>query len=62
MSTGAECWFVERKPDEWHYEIQQYPYGDSSLKSAQRHLDRNYANPGGWSIDRHPDSTRKEEE
>jgi hypothetical protein len=60
MSSGADCFFVEKKPGEWHYEIQQYPYGCtedynkhgpfSSFAKAEKHLDRNYSNPGGYSV------------
>lgn len=65
MSSGADCRFVEKKPGEWWYKLQEYPYGaieeyDSfgpftSYDKAVDHLDENHQNPGGWSIDRHPD-------
>lgn len=65
MSTGADCQFVERKPGEWHYAIQRWPYGETpdydtfgpfrTIKAAEEHLDSNHANPGGWAITRHPD-------
>ena len=65
MSSGAECNFTERKPGEWMYEIQQWPYGEwpeydkhgpfATLIAAQEHLDANYQNPGGYGIDRHSD-------
>lgn len=59
MSTGADCRFVERKPGEWYYEIQCYPYGEcekydtegpfKTFGNALRHLRLHYANPGGYS-------------
>lgn len=59
MSTGAECNFWEVEPGRWKYRLQLYPYGEtdefdeygpfSSFRSAREHLDRNHANPGGWS-------------
>lgn len=60
MSTNANCGFFEKEPGEWYYELQEYPYGDCedyttsgpfrTFAQALRHLDRNHANPGGWSI------------
>lgn len=60
MSTGADCYFEERKPNVWYYRIQRYPYGCneeydtngpfSSLEKAIIHLDKNYANPGGYTV------------
>ena len=60
MSTGAECNFWEEEPGRWKYRIQHYPYGETddfdtygpfvSFKAATDHLDRNHANPGGYSI------------
>jgi hypothetical protein len=59
MSTGADCRFEEREPGRWWYAIQQYPYGETEdydthgpfvgQEAAERHLDANYGNPGGWS-------------
>ena len=59
MSTGADCIFYEKNPNEWYYKIQKYPYGATeeydkrgpftSEDKAIDHLDANYANPGGWS-------------
>jgi hypothetical protein len=61
MSTGAECYFVERAPRKWYYALQEWPYGEwpeyetygpfSTYKEAQGHLDDNHANPGGWSVE-----------
>lgn len=65
MSTGAECNFVETKPGEWFYQIQQYPYGYTeeydkygpfpTFDKANDHLQANHANPGGHTMDTHPD-------
>lgn len=66
MSTGAECRFEEREPRKWYYKIQRYPYGEtedfeehgpfSSFSKAEKHLERNHANPGGYDVAPHPDS------
>lgn len=63
MSTGADCVFEEREPGRWWYRIQAYPYGEcseytehgpfASEEMAIAHLDRHYANPGGWSTVSH---------
>lgn len=60
MSTGAECRYYEKQPRQWYYDLQEYPYGAtedfdtqgpfSTFADAQRHLHRNNANPGGYSI------------
>lgn len=60
MSTGAGCRFIQTEPDEWHYELQRYPYGDTpdynkygpfpTFKAADDHLSSNHANPGGYMI------------
>ena len=60
MSTGAECCFYV-KDERWFYDIQQWPYGETPdydtfgpfehYGQARDHLDRNHANPGGWSTD-----------
>ena len=60
MSTGADCSFIEREPGKWYYEIQQWPYGETedydehgpfpSLKAAEKHLDKRYANPGSYFV------------
>jgi len=66
MSTGADCHFVERGPGKWYYSLQDWPYGDwpeyqtygpfPSLEKAEKHLDDNHANPGGWSIHHYKDN------
>jgi hypothetical protein len=60
MSTGADCHFEEKKKGEWHYALQQWPYGENpdydtfgpfpTFRKAMDHLDTNHANPGGYSI------------
>lgn len=65
MSSGADCSFFEETAGNWFYEIQCYPYGDnedfdkhgpfSTFRQAERHLDRHYQNPGGYSISALPD-------
>lgn len=59
MSTGAECHFEERKPRQWFYDLQRWPYGDwpesdtygpfETFDQALKHLNQNHANPGGFS-------------
>jgi hypothetical protein len=64
VSTGFECHFVERKPNQWVYILQDWDcpvgvdnwqeyattYGPfRSLEKAHEHLRVNHANPGGWS-------------
>lgn len=66
MSTGADCYFYEKTPREWYYDLQEYPYGATedyetygpfaTFRDARAHLHRNHANPGGYGIQRHPDS------
>lgn len=61
MSTGADCFFVEKEPGKWWYSIQCYPYGETdeyeshgpfkSLEKAEAHLYDHYANPGSYSIE-----------
>ena len=60
MSTGAGCHFIEKRPSEWFYELQNWPYGEwpeystygafSTYESAVEHLMKNHANPGGWNV------------
>lgn len=60
MSSGADCHFREKNPNEWYYAIQQYPYGAvedydtygpfRTFAMARKHLDNNHQNPGGWSV------------
>jgi hypothetical protein len=60
MSTGANCYFYEEKPNQWFYKIQEWPYGEwpeyetngpfKTFEQAEAHLERNYANPGGYSV------------
>ena len=65
-STGADCSFEEKQPGQWHYRLQQYPYGQTedydeygpfpTLDKAQEHLSDNHANPGGSYTRGHPES------
>lgn len=60
MSTLADCKFIEVEPGKWIYKIQDWPYGEwpeyetngpfNSYSAAEKHLDENYANPGGHSV------------
>jgi hypothetical protein len=65
MSTNSECAFIERKPGEWFYILEDYhapknawdwreyatAYGPfPTEEAAQQHLFDNHANPGGASI------------
>ncbi len=62
MSSGANCRFNQTGPQEWNYELQQWPYGETpkyntygpftSYKLAEEHLSDHHQNPGGWSINR----------
>lgn len=66
MSTGADCQFYEKKPGEWYYALQRWPYGEtpdydtfdpfSSEDAADKHLSENHANPGGYSVTRYEDT------
>ena len=58
MSTRADCTIWENEKGQWFYDLQRYPYGDtsnydrygpfSSQDEADRHLSDNHANPGGF--------------
>ena len=58
MSTGANCTYVEKKPGEWWYELQCYPFGETddydtegpfaTFDIAHKHLHDHNANPGGF--------------
>ena len=69
MSTNNECLFFQWEPDEWYYLLEDYNapknawdwkehatcYGPFQTKEkAVEHLDRNHANPGGWSTNNSP--------
>lgn len=61
MSTGAECNFYEEAHGKWFYEISECDCNDpttkgpfTSFRAAERHLSRNYANPGGYGVDALP--------
>jgi hypothetical protein len=60
MSTGADCRFYEKTPGQWFYDLQQWPYGESTnydtsgpfgtFREAYKHLHDNNANPGGFFV------------
>lgn len=65
MSTGLNCSFIEVKPGEWWYILEQgsapknawdwREYADAygpftSEDLAKTHLRNNHANPGGWDV------------
>ena len=68
MSTGLDCYFEEKKPGEWYLFLEQ-EYGSKldieydkygpfpTFTVAEAYLRANFANPGGYSVDPHPDST-----
>lgn len=68
MSTGLDCYFEERTPGEWYLFLEQ-SYGNkidpeydqygpfATFKQAKDYLSANFANPGGYSVEVHPDST-----
>lgn len=64
MSTGCECAFIEVKPGEWFYLLEDFDapkgawdwrehataYGPfATFDQAEQHLSDNHANPGGFS-------------
>lgn len=64
MSTNSECLFIEYKPGQWFYILEDYhapknawdwmeyatAYGPfASFDTADTHLQENHANPGGYS-------------
>lgn len=68
MSTGLDCHFTEKKPGEWFMSLEQEyghkldpeydEYGPfATFEVAHQYLRDNFANPGGFSIGPHPDST-----
>jgi len=63
MSTGLECLFFERRPNEWWYLLERWnapknawdwrEYADTfgsfpSFEEAHQHLSDHHANPGGY--------------
>ncbi len=65
MSTNSECQFIEIERGRWYYLLEDSDapknapdwrehaaaYGPfSSEEKAEEHLDRNHANPGGYSV------------
>jgi len=68
VSTGLDCYFEEKKPNEWYLFLEQ-EYGHKldpeydkygpfpTFKVALAYLGKNFANPGGFGVLNHPDST-----
>lgn len=74
MSTGLECVLFEDADGRWFYVLQRgdcpvdaydwFDYADvhgsfPSQEQAKRHLQRQYANPGGYDVARHNPRTWK---
>ena len=70
MSTGCECQFFSDLEGTWWYILENYNapknawdwrenstmYGPfKSFEHAEKHLDRNHANPGGYLVMEHVD-------
>lgn len=70
MSTNSECLFIQIKPDQWFYVLEDYnapknawdwrehatAYGPFPTEAAaDEHLCDNHANPGGSSTDELPE-------
>jgi hypothetical protein len=70
VSTGLDCYFHEVKPNEWYLFLEE-EYGSKldpeydkfgpfkTFRLAYVYLNDNFANPGGFSVQQHPDSTDK---
>lgn len=70
MSTGLDCYFEEKRPGEWYLFLEE-EYGSKldidydrygpfkTFTLARDYLNQNFANPGGYSIHNHPESTDK---
>jgi hypothetical protein len=68
VSTGLDCYFQEIEPNKWFLFLEE-EYGSKldpdydkygpflTFALAMEYLDRNFANPGGWSVQPHADST-----
>lgn len=69
MSTGADLRYIEKKPGEWYYAYQCWPYGETdeydvigpfpSHEKAEEHCDDNYPNAGGSWIEHFDGKERK---
>lgn len=67
MSTGLDCYFEEKRPNEWYLFLEE-EYGHKmdidydrygpfrTFAEARNYLNNNFANPGGYSIQHHPES------
>lgn len=68
MSTGLDCYFEEVEPGKWFLYLEE-AYGSKididydqygpfpTWEEAHAYLSWNFANPGGYGIITHPDST-----
>lgn len=76
MSTNSECMFIERKPGQWFYALEncdapknsfdwiEHAQAFGPFKSfdvAREHLRANHANPGGYHMVSYEDHTKQEE-
>lgn len=70
MSTGLDCYFEEKKPGEWwlyleemyghKLDIEYDEYGPfPTFEVAHSYLNKYFANPGGYAVYSHPESTDK---
>lgn len=58
MSTGLDCRIYEKTAGKWYYDLEKYQERDlydtfgpfTTYRDAQGHLNRNHANPGGYSV------------
>lgn len=69
MSTGLDCKFIEVKPGEWYYLLEQWSNRDqydaygpfSTSEETYKHLADNHANPGGHSTQRYEEGFQPSE-
>lgn len=65
MSTGLNCGFYKASDGNWYMYLEDSTYRDvyddygpfNSQEEAERYLEKNFANPGGYSTD--DNGTRK---
>jgi len=67
MSTGLDCHFTEETPGKWFLYLEE-AYGSkldpeydrygpfATFETARNYLADNFANPGGYGVQAHPDS------
>jgi hypothetical protein len=61
VSTGLDCQFIEYEPGKWKYKLESSFYREQyetygpfmSFTQAEKHLEDNHANPGGYGITTH---------